>query len=215
MAVSNGADPVSNGGDPAAYTRIRAAAVREFATSGDAVSVAAIADAAGVPAEAVEHHFPSRAELRDAVDEHVLGLALAAFADFEPDESADDAFEDLARRVTAVIREHPDELLYVARATIDGEPGGLGMFDAFMAIALGSFESLRAKGRLDPDLDVEWAALHVVIFNLSTLLFRHAIENHLPEPFATPEGIERWHAADTELFRRGFLRPDPSGSARH
>jgi hypothetical protein len=108
--------------------------------------------------------------------------------------------------VTAVVRDHPDELLYIARAASEGDPGGLGMFDAFMAIALGSFEALAAQGRLEPDLDVEWAALHVVIFNLSTLLFRDAIEQHLPEPLISEAGIARWHAADTELFRRGFLR---------
>jgi hypothetical protein len=142
-----------------------------------------------------------------ARDERVLAIAARAFEGFDPGGDADAVFEDLAERVTSLMRDHPDELLYVARGAIDGEPGALGIFDAFMAIATTSLEAMRADGRLDPDLDLEWAALHVVIFNLSTLLFERAIDNHLPEGLRTPEGIARWHEADTELFRRGFLRP--------
>ena len=195
-----------NGGDPTAAARIRVAAMHAFAAQGDAVSNEAIAAAAGVTPPALEHHFPTRVALREAVNEHVLSLAAGAFAGFEPRGSDDEIFEEMAERVTSVMRDHPEALLYVARATIDGDPGGLGIFDAFMAIATGMLDDLAEQGRLDPGLDVEWAALHVVIFNLSTLLFEQAIDEHLPERLRSPEGIARWHAADTELFRRGFLR---------
>jgi hypothetical protein len=174
-----------NGGDPDTFESIRDAALREYAETGDAASIA---------------------DLREAIDEHVLSIAADAFAGLDPDGADGDVFEVLAERVTAVVREHPDALVYVARSAIDGEPGGLGIFDAFVAIATAQLEALREAGRLDPDLDLQWAALHVVIFNLSTLLFREAIENHVPEPLDTAPGLERWHNADTRLFRRGFLR---------
>lgn len=187
--------------------------MKAFATHGDAALDGAIAAAAGVSTATLGHHFPTRAALREAVNEHVLELAAGAFADFEPRGGSDDEiFEELADRVTSVMRDHPDALLYVGRATIDGDPDGLGIFDAFMAIAMGCLQELEAQGRLDPGLDVEWAALHVVIFNLSTLLFEQAVENHLPERLRSDQGIARWHAADTELFRRGFLR-QPARSA--
>jgi AcrR family transcriptional regulator len=196
-----------NGGDPATAARIRAAAMAAFAAYGDAVSTTAIAHDAGVSEAALEHHFPTRTALREAVNEHVLSLVVPAFAGFDPRGGSDDEiFDELAERVTSVMRDHPDALLYVGRAAIDGDPGGLGIFDAFMAIATGALEELAGQGRLDPDLDVQWAALHVVIFNLSTLLFEQAVESHLPERLRSPAGIARWHAADTELFRRGFLR---------
>ena len=147
-----------------------------------------------------------------SIDERIIRLAERAFHDFDPAASSDDPFGDLARRVTALVREHPDELRYVARAAIDGEPGGLGLFDAFVAIALTRLEALRDEGRLEPGLDVEWAALHIVIFNLSSVLFSDAIENHLPGPLSSDAGLERWHAADTELFRRGFLRSERAAS---
>jgi hypothetical protein len=136
----------------------------------------------------------------------VIGVAMEAFGGFEPSGDADDVFEELAQRVTSLMRSHPDALLYVGRGAIEGEPGCLGIFDAFMAIATAQLEALAAAGKLDPELDIPWSALHVVVFNLSTVLFRRAIENHLPGPLLDPDGIARWHAADTELFRRGFLR---------
>lgn len=196
-----------NGGDPAAAGRIRDAAMRAFAQQGDAAWPDGVAEAAGVSADLVRHHFPEKAELREAVNERVIAVAMEAFGGFEPGSGGSaDVFEDLAQRVTSLMREHPDALLYVGRGAIEGEPGCLGIFDAFMAIATTQLEALKAEGRLDPELDIDWSALHVVVFNLSTVLFQRAIENHLPGPLLSPEGIARWHAADTELFRRGFLR---------
>lgn len=195
-----------NGGNPTAAGRILDAALVAFAERGDAATVEEIADAAGVAPQAVEQHFPTMAALREAVNERVIAIAMDAFAGFAPDGHSGDVFEELAQRVTSLLREHPDALRYVGRGAIDGDAGCLGLFDALMAIATTQLEALRAEGRLDPELDIEWSALHVVIFNLSTVLFREAIENHLPGPLLSPEGIARWHAADTELFRRGFLR---------
>jgi hypothetical protein len=153
---------------------------------------------------------PDTAALREAADQRVLEIAAKALApgdtDADTDAAGDDPFGDMAERVTSIMRDHPDALLYTARAAIEGDASGLGLFDAFVAIAKQRLEELAADGRLDPDLDVEWAALHVVIFNLSTPLFERAAENHLPEPLRSPAGVERWHRADTELFRRGFLR---------
>lgn len=195
-----------DGGGSSTFERIRDAATREFAHGGEAASIRGIAEAAGVSPGLVQHHFPSKAYLREAIDEHVLALAVEAFAELDTTGPDDDVFEELAQRVTAIVRDHPDALLYVARSAADGEPGGLGVFDAFVALATAQLEALRDEGRLDPELDLQWAALHVVVFNLATLLFREAIENHVPEPLDTAPGLERWHNADTRLFRRGFLR---------
>ena len=205
MGGLNGGDPARNGGDPAAEPRLIAAALEVFGARGAAASLEEVAERGGVSMEALAARYPTEAALHEALGEHVLAIAAEALGGLE-EVRDDDPFGDLAERGTSMMREHPDALVYVARGAIDGEPGGLGLFDAFMAIALARFDELAAAGRLDPDLDVEWAALHVVIFNLSTLLFERAIDNHLPEGLRSPDGIERWHRADTELFRRGFLR---------
>ena len=61
--------------DRTARAVIRDEALRLFAARGpDAVTVRQIAAAAGVSPGLVLHHFGSKAGLREAVDQHVLGL---------------------------------------------------------------------------------------------------------------------------------------------
>jgi hypothetical protein len=40
------------------------------------------------------------------------------------------------------------------------------------------------------------------------LLFQTALDRHLPDPFLTPQGLERWQAAGTKLFRHGIYQPE-------
>jgi AcrR family transcriptional regulator len=194
----------TNGSDPTVPDRILTAATRVYGQRGRVATLDDVAEAAGVSRAHLDRHFESELALREAIDERLMAVAGRVFADAPAGDSED--FSDLALRVTSMVRDHFDEMRYVARTTVDGEPDGLAMFDAFMAIALSSFEELASNGALDPDLDVEWAALHVVVFNLAVVLFGDAIANHLPEGLTERAGVERWHAADTEVFRRGFLR---------
>ena len=205
----------ANGADPTAGERILAAATRAYGERGSAVTLDEVAAAAGVPRATLDRHFPTEAALREAINERLIAISARILGD-EP-ASDEEEFDLLARRVTDLVREHVDEVRFVARAAADGDPDGLAMFDAFMAFALASFQGMKDGGVLEPDLDVEWAALHVVVFNLASVLYRKAIENHLPEPLSDPVGLERWHTADTELFRRGFLRrglEQPRGARR-
>jgi AcrR family transcriptional regulator len=195
-----------NGGDPTAYDRIRVAATKAYADRGRFATLDEIAAAAGVTRAALDHHFPSEALLREAINEHVMTLAARYLADAPLDDDED--YSLIGRRITNLITENRDEIRYVARGAIDRDPDGLAMFDAFMAIAVQNYRELEANGVLDDGVDLEWAAIHQVVWNLSVILFEHAIDNHLPEPLATGEGIERWHQADTELFRHGWLRPE-------
>jgi hypothetical protein len=141
-----------------------------------------------------------------SLHESVVTLTAEAFRGFDSDGPADAVWDELARRVTQIVADHPDELRTIALGVVDGDPEALGVFDAFKAVATGQLTRLADEGKLAPGLDVEWAALHIVIFNLGTVLFRQAVDHHLPDPLATAAGLERWHQADTELFRRGFLR---------
>jgi AcrR family transcriptional regulator len=195
-----------NGGDPALYDRIRVAATKAYAERGRFATLDEIAEAANVSRATLDHHYPSEAFLREAINEHVMTLAARYFGDAPLGDDED--YSHFGRRVTNLLKDNPDEIRYVARCAIDRDPDGLAMFDAFMAIALHNYRVLDDNGVLDDDVDVEWAALHQVVWNLAVMLFEHAIDNHLPEPLATDAGIERWHQADTELFRHGWLRPE-------
>ena len=116
-------------------------------------------------------------------------------------------FEDFGDRITALVREHPTALRYVARAAAEGDPAALDLFDGFVAITEAQQGRLADAGLLEPSLDRTWAALHLVVFNLGTVMLEEAIDRHLPEPFRREESLERWNAAGTAFFRRALTRP--------
>lgn len=186
--------------------RIRNAALEGFASRGvAATSIRQVAQAAGVSAGLVQHHFGTKAGLRQAVDEYVTAVAVEAFRDVDALELADPVRE-LGDRVASVVRDHPTALLYVARSVAEGDEAGLALFDTFVALAREQWGRLAHDDRLHAGVDVEWAALHIVIFNLATVSFETAISRTLGEPFASPREVERWNEATRDLFQRGVFR---------
>jgi TetR/AcrR family transcriptional regulator, regulator of cefoperazone and chloramphenicol sensitivity len=197
--------------DLTGYARIRNAALEGFARDGvKATSIRAVAKRAGVSAGLVQHHFPSKASLRDAVNAHVVALVGSSFADMPVAAPDANPFEQLGERVTRLVGEQPDALRYAARAIVEDDEAALDLFDSFVAIARAQWELLAGEGRLRPDLDVQWGALHTVIFNLGTVLFAKAIDRHLEQPFFTPAQLERWNVASTALMQRGAERTHPA-----
>ena len=193
--------------DLTGLARIRNAALEGFARDGvAATSIRDVAKRAGVSPGLVQHHFPTKAALVDAVTEHVVALATEAFSDLPANDSPIEAQQELGDRVTAFVAANPTALLYVARSAADGEPAALEMFDAFVAIAREQWRRLDDRGLLRADVDLEWTALHAVVHVLGTLLLKDAIDRHLPAPFFTPAQLERWNAASNALFREGTYR---------
>jgi len=193
--------------DLTALARIREAALQGFATDGvAATSIRDVAKRAGVSPGLVQHYFPSKTALVQAIGEHVLALATSAFSDLPEHDSPIEAQQDLGDRVTALVTEHPTAVLYVARASADGDPAALQIFDAFIAIAHEQWQALADHDLLRPDADLTWIALHSITIILGTVMLGQAIDRHLPQPFFTPEQLERWNAAGNALFREGAYR---------
>jgi AcrR family transcriptional regulator len=201
--------------DLTGLARIRNAALEGFARDGvPATSIRDVAKRAGVSPGLVQHYFPSKTALVDAVNAHVLELAADAFTDVSESTTPIEAQQELGDRVTAFVAEHPTALLYVARSTADRDDAALGIFDAFVAIAGAQWQRLADNDLLRPDTDLTWTALHAVVMILGTILLRDAIERHLPEPFFTPAQLDRWNAASNALFREGTYRAAiPPGDA--
>jgi AcrR family transcriptional regulator len=189
------------------FARIRNAALELFADRGvAATSIRDIAGRAGVSAGLVQRHFGTKAGLRDAINDHVVALATDAFAELPSEGDPTVIQQRMGDLVTAFVRDNPTALRYVARAVADRDPGALGIFEAFTAISRAQWQRLADHGLLRPDTDIEWAALHVVVLNLATVLMRQAIENCLAAPFDDPAQLERWNQATNALFQRGLYR---------
>jgi AcrR family transcriptional regulator len=200
---------------PSTRERICEAALEGFAESGvAATSIRDIASAAGVSPGLVQHHFTTKEKLREAVDEYVLACAAEVFAELPSGESAEEIQRELGDRVTGLVREYPDALLYVARLAADEDPAALEMFDAFLEIANSQWRQLAAEGVLRSDVDLGWAALQAIVLILGSALFEGAIGRHLSAPWRDPDQLERWNRANSELFRRGLYAARLSPASR-
>jgi TetR/AcrR family transcriptional regulator, regulator of cefoperazone and chloramphenicol sensitivity len=188
----------------ASAERIRDAALQGFAREGvKATSIRDVAAAAGVSPGLVQHHYPSKAALREAVDQHILDLAVANFTEIPNPESAEELFEEIGNLVSGFVTGHPEIGRYVARAMIEGEEAALRVFDGLVALADSHAERLRSEGRIRDDLDLVWLSLHLILFNMASLVFEPALDRRLPAPFQTAPMIERWNRATTDLYRFG------------
>jgi TetR/AcrR family transcriptional regulator, regulator of cefoperazone and chloramphenicol sensitivity len=193
--------------DLTAHARVRNAALEGFARDGVAgTSIRDIAKAADVSPGLVQHHFPNKAALIGAVNDYVIEIATDAFSQPLDTDSPIDIHQQLGDRVTALVREYPTALRYVARSTADGDEATLGIFDAFLEIARSQWQTAAEQNLLRPDADITWAALHAVVLNLGTVLFTSVIDRHLAEPFFTSGQLERWNVATTALFREGMYQ---------
>lgn len=198
--------------DLTGLARIRNAALASFARDGvAATSIRDVAKEAGVSPGLVQHYFSTKAALVEALNGHVVAIATDAFSELSESSSPADAQQELGDRVTAFVREHPTAVLYVARSAADGDRAALEIFDAFVAIARRQWQRLADHGLLRPDTDLTWTALHAVVLVLGTVLLGDAVQRHLPQPFYTPEQLERWNAASNALFREGTYRAAPGG----
>jgi AcrR family transcriptional regulator len=194
--------------DLTAAARIRNAALEGFALDGvAATSIRDVARRANVSPGLVQHHFRSKAGLRRAVDEYVTRVGVDALRSPGPTGRDTDTVQAIGDRITAWMRDHHLALLYVVRSAAEGDPSGLTIFDSLVAVGDAHLERLGAEGRLRDDLDRRWAVLQVIILNLATSLLETAIDRHLDAPLRTPEQLERWNRACTELFRHGLFRP--------
>ena len=191
--------------DLTAYARIRNAALELFATRGTAgTTIRDVARAAGVSPGLVQHHFGTKAGLRKAVDEFVLADALATITGLPDD--LDERSAEFASRMGAVVRDRPEAVLYLARAASEGSELGLEGFKAIVEFGVPEFRAMEQRGQLAPDIDVEWAVVQMLVFQLSTVMFEPAISHALGQSVLSVEGRRRVNAAALRLFTRGFTR---------
>jgi AcrR family transcriptional regulator len=187
--------------------RIRNAALKSFATYGtSATSLRTVAAAAGVSVGLVQHHFANKAGLIKAVDDHVLGLVIAAIAPPLAEPPAD-SIAEMGSRVTRMVAEQPDIVDYLGRALIDGSPLGTTIFDTLAAFGIARWNKRNDRGETRPEVDLTWAALNALVLPLGTIILRSHIERQLPELFTSPAQLERWQDSVDTLLREGLFRP--------
>ncbi|MFN6549790.1 TetR/AcrR family transcriptional regulator [Mycolicibacterium septicum] len=141
-------NPRATNEDLTAKARIRNAALDLYSKSGpDRISLRAIASEAGVTLGLVQHHYKTKAGLRDAVDQLVVdyfATALAEVPDAEHPADLAAARDEAVRRMLAA---NPPVVDYVRRAVLDPSGENLHLLDALVDLTAREVSTLRKSGR--------------------------------------------------------------------
>jgi len=196
--------------DFTAQALIREAALRLFADHGpDAVSLRRIADQAEVSPALVLHHYGSKAGLREAVDAHAAKMFDELL---DPANSADMAREVLAQGNSGSIAEAfarffpPDSPLpaYLRRLLMSGDPAGERLFQHWYEGTLAMLRMMADKEMITPGEDPGMRAAFLLANDLAVILLRRPIENAVGVDPLAPEGLTRWAAEATTIYRDGI-----------
>lgn len=169
------------------------AALARFAADGFAVPLRTIAADAGVSAALIVHHFGSKAGLRDAVDDRVLGVA-----DEKMRLYAESGVAAAAAMVIAVVQEgHVPR--YLARVLVDGGDAGARLFSAFVDVT--------EKALVELDVhDRRMVAALLVTHSLGTMVMAEHVGAAIGADLFSAEGVSRWVPAAVTVYS-GALAP--------
>src|SRR5215469_12545555 len=200
--------------DRTARAIIRDEALRLFADRGpDGVSVRQIAGAAGVSPGLVLHHFGSKEGLRQAVDEHVLGLFDRMLAGMTG-EHAGDLYDPAASgSVAEVIVKHLPAVSpvpgYLRRLLLADGNAGRELFRRLFRLSAATLDALAAAGMATPGSDPAVRAAFLLSNDLAVLLLRdHLTEVLGIDPLSGP-GMMRWAGEVLAIYGAGLLAAPP------
>jgi AcrR family transcriptional regulator len=163
------------------------AALARFAADGFATPLRRIAADAEVSAALIVHHFGSKAGLRAAVDEHVLGIADEKLRLY-----GEGGIEQAAALVLAVMQEgHVPR--YLARSIVEDGDAGARLFVSFVDV------TERALPHLDVS-DRRMTAALLVTHSLGAMIMATQIEAATGDHPYSSGGIMRYAAAAADIY---------------
>lgn len=188
--------------DRTAVSRIRDAALSEFAAHGVArATMRSVAEAAGVSAQLVVHHFGSKEGLAAACDEHVLQLfrehnvsLLGSGSAFAPVESLEAIWLGPA-------------MGYLAARLVDDSPAVSQLVDEAVEDAISYLAEGEESGVVEPSEFPRERAAVVLLWNLGALvLHRHAKRLIDVDLLASdPRQLLTWTLPASEMLTGGLF----------
>lgn len=140
-------NPRATNDDLTAKARIRNAAMDLFAQYGESrVSLRAVAAAAGVTLGLVQHHFKTKAGLRDAVDQLIgeyFYQAVHSVPNTGTPAEVTGARDDAVREM---LRDNPAVVNYIRRAILEPEPTQLKFLERIVELVRSEVLFLREAG---------------------------------------------------------------------
>ena len=197
---------------------IRDEALRLFAAHGpDRVTIRQVAAAAGVSPGLVVHHFRSKEGLREAVDEHVLGVFEAMLGEMTG-EGAPDLFDasatgSLAEAIGAHLPADSPGPAYLRRLLLTDAADGAGrrLFRRLFELSKAALAGLSEAGLASQGADPEVRAAFLMANDLALLLLREHLADVLGTDPLTGEGMARWAGEALAIYGAGLLATPEGG----
>jgi AcrR family transcriptional regulator len=170
-------NPRATDDDLTAKARIRNTALDMFSRYGeDAVSLRAIAAEAGVTLGLVQHHFKTRAGLRDAVDQVVVDYFSSTLAGVPTEGSASEVVAARDEAVRQMLRDHPTVVNYVRRAILDPSQERLHLLDVLVDLTRREVLALRKTGRASTRRRESTQIVAVLVRQMGELLLQPMVD---------------------------------------
>lgn len=191
--------------DHATVARIRDAALHEFAERGVAgATMRSIAEAAGVSAQLVVHHFGSKKGVALACDRYVVAMfrehnmsLLSAGASFSPKKALEEPWLGPA-------------MAYLAARLVDDSPAVAQLVDDAVGDATAYLEQGEESGLVKPSAYPRERVVVMMLWNLGAVaLHRHAKRLLGVDLVAADPGeLATWSRAATEMLTGGLFHGD-------
>ncbi|MGA5543599.1 TetR/AcrR family transcriptional regulator [Mycobacterium sp. NPDC051198] len=134
--------------DLTAKARIRNTALDLYSKYGqDRISLRAIASEAGSTLGLVQHHYKTKAGLRDAVDQLVVDYFATALSEVPDTGGPADLTAARDAAVRKMLEANPPVVNYVRRALLDPSGENLHLLDALVDLTAREVNALRKSGR--------------------------------------------------------------------
>jgi AcrR family transcriptional regulator len=204
--------PTVQDSDLSARTKIREAALNLFGTEGFAVSVRAIADAAGCSPGLVIHHFGNKEGLRAAVDQSVIETLLRRFGTIQSELPSDELARTMGDAFSEVIGTSPVVRQYIRRSLLEATPASQTIFDQLLALVNANLSQLQQAGGLRENADAQWRPYQLLFVLLGTLLLEPELQSHFVEPLYGADLRRERTAANYDLLSHGMFRTPADGT---
>ncbi|BBX29463.1 TetR/AcrR family transcriptional regulator [Mycolicibacterium alvei] len=157
--------------------RIRNAALDLYSKYGqDRISLRAIASEAGVTLGLVQHHYKTKAGLRDAVDQLVVDHFASALSEVPDIGGPADLTAARDAAVHTMLEANPPVVNYVRRALLDPSGENLHLLDALVGLTAREVNTLRKSGRASTRRRESTQVLAVLVRQMGEMLLAPLVD---------------------------------------
>ncbi|QLL07472.1 TetR/AcrR family transcriptional regulator [Mycobacterium vicinigordonae] len=170
-------NPRATNTDLTAKARIRNAALDLYAQHGyDRVSLRDVAAEAGVTSSLVQHHFKTKAGLREAVDQLVVDYFAGAIAEVPVAGSIGQITAARDKSVRRMLEQNPPVVNYVRRALLEQSDDHLHLLDVLIDLTQREVAALRQSGRASTQKRESTQILTVLAQQMGELLLEPLVD---------------------------------------